>query len=112
MGDGGLSKPRLGRMSDVLAGHVERGAVPGLVALISRRGEVHVEAIGSMATDGAEPMRRDTIFRVASLTKPIVAAAAMILVEECRLRLDDSVDPWLPELADRRVLRAVDGPLD
>ena len=57
-------------------------------------------------------MRRDTIFRVASVTKPIVAVAAMILVEECALRLDEPVDQWLPELADRRVLRAIDSPLD
>jgi CubicO group peptidase (beta-lactamase class C family) len=57
-------------------------------------------------------MRRDTIFRVASLTKPVTAAAAMILVEECKLRLDDPVDRWLPELADRKVLKRIDGPLD
>src|SRR6185437_388391 len=57
-------------------------------------------------------MRRDSLFRIASLTKPVVAAAAMILVEECKLRLDDPIDRWLPELADRRVLRAIDGPLD
>ena len=60
----------------------------------------------------AGPMRRDTIFRIASLTKPITAAAAMILVEECKLRLDDPVDPFLPELADRKVLKQIDGPLD
>ena len=57
-------------------------------------------------------MRRDTIFRIASMTKPITAAAAMILVEECRLRLDEPVDRLLPELADRRVLKRLDGPLD
>jgi CubicO group peptidase (beta-lactamase class C family) len=61
---------------------------------------------------GADRMRRDTIFRVASVTKPITAAAAMILVEECRLRLDEPVDRLLPELANRRVLRRLDGPLD
>lgn len=111
MSTGGFSKARLGRMRDVLAGHVERGAAPGLVALVSRRGEVHVETIGRQAIDGA-PMRRDTIFRIFSLTKPIVAAATMILVEECRLRLDDPIDAILPELADRRVLQRLDGPLD
>jgi CubicO group peptidase (beta-lactamase class C family) len=92
--------------------HVERGDVPGIVTLLSRRGEVHVAAIGTKAFGGSDPMRRDTIFRIASVTKPIVAAAAMILVEECTLRLDEPVDPWLPELADRRVLRAIDSPLD
>jgi len=112
MTTGGLSRERLDRMHDVLAGHVESGRMPGLVALVSRRGETHVEVIGSMAFGDPRPMRRDTIFRVASITKPITAAAAMTLVEECRLRLDDPVDPWLPELADRKVLKTIDGPLD
>src|SRR5215208_3957589 len=112
MSNGGFSRERLGRMHDVMAGHVERGVVPGIVTLISRRGEVRVNAIGTKAFGGSDPMRRDTIFRIASVTKPIVAAAAMILVEECTLRLDEPVDPWLPELADRRVLRAIEGPLD
>ena len=112
MSTGGLSKTRLGRMHDVMAGHVERGHVPGMVTLVSRRGEVHVDAIGAKAVGGSDPMRRDTIFRIASMTKPIAAVAAMILVEECTLRLDDPVDPLLPELADREVLRAIDGPLD
>jgi CubicO group peptidase (beta-lactamase class C family) len=112
MGTGGLSSARLGRMHQVMADHVERGYVPGLVTLIDRRGEVHVDAIGALAFGGSAPMRRDTIFRLASLTKPITAAAAMILVEECRLRLDDPVDEWLPELAEREVLRSIDSPLD
>jgi CubicO group peptidase (beta-lactamase class C family) len=109
---GGLSRARLERMQDVMAGHVDRGVVPGVVTLVSRRGEVQVDAIGTKAFGDSDPMRRDTIFRVASVTKPIVAAAAMILVEECALRLDEQVDRWLPELADRRVLRAIDSPLD
>lgn len=111
MSTGGLSKERFDRLHDVMAGHVERGKLPGLVTLVSRRGEVHVDAIGTIEFGGSEPMRRDTIFRIASLTKP-VTAAAMILVEECRLRLDDPVDPCLPELADRKVLRSIDAPLD
>ena len=112
MSNGGFSEARLGRMHDVMAGHVERGNVPGIVTLVSRRDEAHVDAIGTKAFGGSEPMRRDTIFRVASVTKPIVAAAATILVEECALRLDEPVDPWLPELAERRVLRTIDSPLD
>jgi CubicO group peptidase (beta-lactamase class C family) len=99
-------------MREVLSGHVDRGQLPGLVTLLSRRGEVHVEAIGTTMLGGSEPMRRDTIFRIASMTKPVTAAAAMVLVEECRLGLDDPVDPLLPELADRVVLRAIDSPLD
>ncbi len=108
----GLSKARLDHMHEVMADHVEHGGVPGLVTLVCRRGEVHVDSIGTLAAGGSEPMRRDTIFRIASMTKPITAAAAMILVEECRLRMDDPVDRWLPELANRRVLRAIDSPLD
>jgi CubicO group peptidase (beta-lactamase class C family) len=98
-----FDKARLGRMHDVLAGHVDRGFAPGLVSLVSRRGETHVEVIGDV--------HRDTVFRIASLTKPITAVATMILVEECALRLDDPVDELLPELADRRVLTRIDAPL-
>src|SRR4030095_4824758 len=108
----GLSKTRLGRMHDVMAGHVEHGGIPGLVTLVSRRGETHVDAIGPMAPGGRAPMQRDTIFRVASMTKPVVAVAALSLVEEGRLRLDDPVDALLPELANRRVLKRLDGPLE
>jgi CubicO group peptidase (beta-lactamase class C family) len=111
MGNGGFSRDRLTRMHDVLAGHVESGAVPGVVTLIWRRGEVQVDTIGAMSV-GGEPMRPDTIFRITSMTKPVTAVAAMILVEECKLRLDEPVDLLLPELADRRVLRRLDGPVD
>jgi CubicO group peptidase (beta-lactamase class C family) len=107
-----VSEARLGRMHDVMAGYVERGDVPGLVTLVSRRGEAHVDAIGTKALGGSEPIRRDTIFRISSMTKPVTAAATMILAEECKLRLDEPVDRWLPELADRKVLKRLDGPLD
>lgn len=106
-----LSAERLGRMHRALAGHVGGGQVPGLVALVARRGRVHVEALGAAGAGGA-PMRRDAIFRIASVTKQITAAAAMTLVEQCRLRLDDPVDDLLPELAGRRVLARPDAPLD
>jgi CubicO group peptidase (beta-lactamase class C family) len=112
MSGGGFSKARLARMHDVIAGHVASGQVPGLVTLVSRRGETHVDAIGTLAAGGKEPMRRDTICRIASMTKPITAVAAMILVEECKLRLDDPVDRWLPELANRKVLRSIASALD
>ena len=112
MRDGGLSAPRLKRLHDVMTGYVERGDVPGLVTLVARRGEGHVDAIGTMAAGGDEPVRRDTIFRISSMTKPVTAAAAMILVEECAIRLNEPVDRLLPELADRKVLKRPDGPLD
>ena len=69
----GLSTPHLGRMHDVIAGHVESGEVSGIVTLVSRHGEAHVDAIGMKAVGGGDPMRRDTIFRIASMTKPVVA---------------------------------------
>ncbi len=112
MSTAGLSEARLDRMHNVMAGYVERGEVPGLVTLVSRRGEAHVDATGMKAVGGSDPMRRDTIFRISSMTKPITAAATMILVEECEVRLDEPVDRWLPELADRKVLKRLDGPLD
>ncbi|AWS41693.1 serine hydrolase [Streptosporangium sp. 'caverna'] len=113
MSASGLSTVRLAKMREVLTGHVARGDLPGLVALVARRGEVHVEVVGSMEADGGGgPMRCDAIFRIASVTKQVTAAAAMILIEECRLRLDDPVDELLPELADRKVLRRPSGPLD
>jgi|SRR5580704_2063623 CubicO group peptidase (beta-lactamase class C family) len=112
MSTGGFSKPRLERMHQVLSGYIERKEMPGLVALVSRHDEVHVETLGTLAFNQSAPMRTDTIFRIASLAKPVTAVAAMILVEECKLRLDESIDPWLPELAHRRVLRSLSGPLD
>jgi CubicO group peptidase (beta-lactamase class C family) len=112
MRDGGLSAERLKRLHDVMTGYVERGEVPGLVTLVARRGEGHVDAIGAMAAGSEEPMRRDTIFRISSMTKPITAAAAMILIEECTLRLDEPVNRLLPELANRQVLKRPDADLD
>ncbi|GAA3164683.1 serine hydrolase domain-containing protein [Nonomuraea salmonea] len=108
----GFSEQGLLRLRDVLARHVDSGRIPGLVALASRGGQTHVEALGTMQHDGGAPMRRDTIFRMASTSKPVTIAAAMVLLDECRLRLDDVVDPWLPELADRKVLRSIGADLD
>ncbi|MGW4411105.1 serine hydrolase domain-containing protein, partial [Nonomuraea sp. NPDC004702] len=112
IGGNGFSEQGLRRLREVLARHVDSGRIPGLVALVSRGEETHVEAIGTMRHDGGAPMRRDTVFRMASTSKPVSIAAAMVLVDECRLRLDDVVDPWLPELADRRVLTSPGAPLD
>ncbi|MFD0691290.1 serine hydrolase domain-containing protein [Actinomadura fibrosa] len=107
-----FAKARLDQMRDILRGHIERDAAPGAVTLLARHGEVHVDALGATALGGDAPMRPDTVFRITSMTKPVTAAAALMLVEECRLRLDDPVDPLLPELSGRRVLRRFDGPLD
>jgi CubicO group peptidase (beta-lactamase class C family) len=112
---GGFSPKRLSRVREVLERHVGAGYVPGAVAGVARHGEVHIEATGSLAFAGAgsgTPMAADTICRIGSMTKPVVAACAMTLVEDCTLRLDDPVDEFLPELADMTVLADPAGPLD
>jgi CubicO group peptidase (beta-lactamase class C family) len=112
MSTGGFSRSRLALLHDVMAAYVKRGDMPGIVLGLSRRDAVHVDVIGTLAIGGRDPMRRDSIFRIASLSKPVVAVATLILVEECKLRLDEPVDRLLPELAGRKVLRRLDGPLD
>jgi CubicO group peptidase (beta-lactamase class C family) len=100
------------RLHDAIAARVANRELPGLVTLLARDDDVHVDAIGTTAFEGGQPMQRDTPFRVASLTKPVLGAATMLLVEDGTLALDAPVDTWLPELANPRVLRRVDGPLD
>ena len=96
----GVSKTRLTRLSDAMRGYVERGEVAGVVTLVHRHGrEVHSDAFGWRDEETRAPIHRGTIFRIASMTKPVVSVAALMLLEEGRLRLDDPVDRWLPELA-------------
>jgi CubicO group peptidase (beta-lactamase class C family) len=112
---GGLSSKGLARVRDVLERYVGSGFAPGAVAVVARHGEVHIAAMGTLAFEGAgsrAPMTADTICRIASMTKPIVAACAMTLVEDGTLRLDDPVDALLPELADMTVLADPNGPLE
>jgi CubicO group peptidase (beta-lactamase class C family) len=107
-----LSPEGLRRVHDAMAARVANRELPGLVTLLARGDEVHVDAIGADAFDSPTPMRRDALFRAGSLTKPILAAVTMMLVEDGALDLAEPVDRLLPELADRRVLARVDGPLD
>jgi CubicO group peptidase (beta-lactamase class C family) len=112
---GGFSSKRLVRVRDLLARHVDAGFVPGAIVVLARHGEIHIEAMGTLAFEGAgssTPMAADTICRLGSMTKPIVAACAMTLVEDCTLRLDDPVDDLLPELADMTVLADPNGRLE
>ncbi|MFJ9173206.1 serine hydrolase domain-containing protein [Streptomyces sp. NPDC102360] len=111
-GNSGFSEAGSRRLHDVLAGYVESKKIPGLVALVDRGGHTHVEALGTMRHEGGAPMRRDTVFRLASVSKPITTAAAMVLLDECRIHLDDLVEQWLPELADRQVLTRPDAALE
>lgn len=91
--------------------HVERGELPGLAYLVERNGEREVVTVGAGAF-GAAPLQRDALFRITSISKPIVAAAAMRLIEDGRMQLDAPVARWLPELAAPRVLRTIDAELD
>src|SRR5579875_1981866 len=110
---GGFSPERLRRLSRALQGYVERGEIGGAVVLIHRRGEeAYAEAIGWQEKETQIPLSRNTLFRIASMTKPITAVAALILVEEGKLRLYDPLDAWLPELANRMVMRDPQGSPD
>jgi CubicO group peptidase (beta-lactamase class C family) len=100
------------RLRTAMARHVEQDGVGGVAWLAARGDDVHDGVAGSLTRGEPEPIARDSLFRIASMTKPVVAVGALILVEECRLRLDDPVDDLLPELADRQVLVDARGPLD
>ncbi|HEV2883283.1 MAG TPA: serine hydrolase domain-containing protein, partial [Pyrinomonadaceae bacterium] len=88
------------------------GLFPGAVWLVAHGDDVAVDMIGTQAIGGTTPMQRDTIFRIASMTKAVTAACVMMLIEEGKVELDAPAHRWLPELASRRVLRRIDGPLD
>jgi CubicO group peptidase (beta-lactamase class C family) len=107
----GFAPERLARIAPWLQTRVTAG-LPGAVALVARDEECHVVAAGMSDVANALPMRRDTIFRIASMTKPMIAVLALTMIEEATIALDDPVTRWLPELADRRVLRELDGPID
>jgi CubicO group peptidase (beta-lactamase class C family) len=106
------SKAGLDRLHEAMAARVASNRFPGIVSLVARDDQVHVDAIGTLAFDSHEPMRRDTIFRITSMTKPILAAATMMLIEDGKVALDEPVHRLLPELANPRVLEQIDGPLD
>jgi CubicO group peptidase (beta-lactamase class C family) len=102
--DVGLSSAGLMRLGGVMRGEVERGRVPGAVALIARRGQLaYFETFGKRDPASAEPMQRDTLFRIYSMTKPIVSVAIMMLWEEGRFLLSDPIGKFLPELGSLKV---------
>jgi CubicO group peptidase (beta-lactamase class C family) len=102
----------MSNLHDILQTSVSNGSMPGAVGLIARGDRVEVAAAGSADVDGTAPMARDSIFRVASITKPITAAAVMMLVEDGRIALQDPVREWLPELASPAVVRTPASPVD
>jgi CubicO group peptidase (beta-lactamase class C family) len=107
----GLTPEGIEALDAALAGHVARGSLPGLVALVASGGDVHVAALGHKAFGDGQPIGRDAIFRIASITKPIAGVAAMLLIEDGAMALDDPVGRWLPELAEPRVLRTLESGL-
>jgi CubicO group peptidase (beta-lactamase class C family) len=109
----GLSATRLSALTNAMQGYAERGEVAGVVSMVWRRGEIgYFEALGLRDEAMQMPMERDTLFRIASMTKPVTSAAILMLIEEDRLAFDTPISLWLPELAAPRVLRDPAGPLD
>ena len=99
-------------LQHVLDKHVAKTPLPGAVGLVARGDHVEVAAAGCVDADGGAPMLRDSLFRVASITKPITAAAALILVDDGLMELQDPVGRWLPEIAEPSVVRVPDAPVD
>lgn len=102
----------MSELHDTLRRHVDDGAVPGAVGIVARGDDVEVVAVGGVDVEGTAPMARDSIFRIASITKPITAAAVLMLVEDGLFGIDDPVEEWLPELSKPVVVRTPDAPVD
>jgi CubicO group peptidase (beta-lactamase class C family) len=103
--DVGISSARLTRLTTAMQGYIDRKEVAGVVTLIARQGRVvHLHSQGQRSVEDAAPMATDTIFRLASMTKPIVAVAAMMLYEEGAFQLSDPVSKWMPEFRNMQVM--------
>ncbi len=108
----GFDPVKLAMVGPQLEAFIDRGELAGIVTLVSRGGDlVQAEAIGWSDIETKTPMRSDTLFRIASMTKPITSVAALMLMEEGKIALEDPITNWVPELADLRVLRDAAGPL-
>lgn len=108
-----LDMKKLDAVPAALQYYIDRGDLAGIVTMIAHRGQiVQVNTLGMRDLETRSPMQRDTIFRLASMTKPVTSVAALMLMEEGKLKLSDPITKWIPELANRRVLRKADGPID
>jgi CubicO group peptidase (beta-lactamase class C family) len=109
----GLSPARLRSMSDAFRREIDKGTIPGATIMVARRGRIGwFEALGKQNPALPAPMARDTIFRIFSMTKPIVSVAVMMLLEEGQFLLDDAIAKFIPEFANQKVGVENDGKLD
>lgn len=109
----GFSREGLAKIKPGLQGVIDSGVLSGAVTLLWRNGQIaDVSVVGKADIEAGRPMTRDTLFRIASMTKPITSVAILMLMEEGKLKLDDPITKWAPEFADMRVLKDAEGPLD
>jgi CubicO group peptidase (beta-lactamase class C family) len=109
----GFSPQGLAQIPATLQGFVDQGSLSGAVTLLWRKGEVvQLNTVGFRDLAAKAPMTRDTLFRIASMTKPVTSVAALMLIEEGKLRLDDPITKWMPEFKDMRVLKDASGPVE
>jgi len=109
----GVDQAALAKIPPALQAVIDAGDLSGFVTLIWRKGEeLQFNALGCRNIESGAPMTRDTLFRIASMTKPITSVAALMLMEEGKLRLDDPISKWMPEFADMRVLKDAQGPVE
>ena len=104
----GLSSERLARINEMMQRHITAGEITGGVTLVARKGRVaHLEAHGVMDQDTKKPMAKDSVFRIASMTKPVTGVAIMMMMEEGKLRITDPVSKFIPEFKDMKVAVAM-----
>jgi len=109
----GVDAAALAKIPPALQAVIDAGDLSGFVTLTWRKGEeLQFNALGHRNIESGAPMTRDTLFRIASMTKPITSVAALMLMEEGKLRLDDPITKWMPEFADMRVLKDAQGPVE
>ncbi|MBB4642906.1 serine hydrolase domain-containing protein [Rhizorhapis suberifaciens] len=108
-----LDLAKMAAIPSALQSYIDRGILAGVVTMTCHRGRiVQVNALGWRDLETRAPMQRDTLFRLASMTKPVTSAAVLMLMDEGKLKLSDPITKWIPELANRRVLRKADGPIE
>src|ERR1700744_4337111 len=109
----GVDQAALAQIAPALQGVIDAGDLSGFVTLIWRKGqEIQFNALGQRDIEAGKPMTRDTLFRIASMTKPITSVAALMLLEEGKLKLDDPITKWAPEFAGMQVLKNATGPVE